>query len=622
MAAPLTASAEKAPLDAFIRDPAFSAASLSPDGKYLATVQTVEKDGQPIILLFETADLKKKPKIFGSHPRMKIKSVFWLDNNTIAARFWQRLQIKRLPTVKQFSKLAVMDVRDQKWDDLCRGDGEYDTCGLVSTMPWDDDTIRVSSRNNFYDLNIKSGKKKLVHRGSSKYGYSAFGRDGKPLGRQELEPGTDAVISYIRKDSNSDWVEVNRNEPGMEAVASIFGVAEQDNNNSNKFYVVSNHETDTAAVYEYFLSSKTFGKRLFHNPKYDASGVSTVWRPETDEYEIVGYTYADKAPQVEYISAREKSLMDGIDAALPGANNAVISRTRDESKMIVRSEGPRTPPSYYLLTNKTNMQYLGSSNPDLQSKDLADVTWEYFPTRDGRSMPALITKPNGTAPFPVVMMPHGGPVARDYWGFDLWAQILANEGYMVVQPQFRISSGFGKNHMSAGFQKWGLETQDDVEDALKYVVDKGYAKKDKAAIFGWSYGGYAAFTAAQRSPNVFQCAIPGAGVSEKARFRAFLDKGGDFQSKSYRKTADGYDPLAHVKDVNIPVLVIHGEIDERVPIVHSEKYVSQLKKHKKEHKYVVLEGANHFFGTIFYENYKEMFDEMLTFLEGPCGMKN
>ena len=125
-----------------------------------------------------------------------------------------------------------------------------------------------------------------------------------------------------------------------------------------------------------------------------------------------------------------------------------------------------------------------------------------------------------------------------------------------------------------------------------------------------------------REPNVFQCAIPGAGVSEKARFRSYLAQIGDFGDKTYRKTADGFDPLAHVEDVNVPVLVIHGEIDERVPIVHSELFVDELKKHNKDYKYVVLEGANHFYGTIFYDNYKEMFNEMLAFLEGPCGLKD
>ncbi|CAN0492984.1 unnamed protein product, partial [Scytosiphon promiscuus] len=219
--------------------------------------------------------------------------------------------------------------------------------------------------------------------------------------------------------------------------------------NSDVFYVVSNHETDTAALYTYDLSTESFEEMLFHHPQYDSTSVATVWRPEINRYEVVGYVYGGASVEVEFISPRERDLFDAIDAALPNANNNIISRSDDENFIIIRSDGPRTPPSYFLLTNKSQLDYLGSANPDLTADELADTTWEYFTARDGRSMPALITRPNGEGPFPVVMMPHGGPVARDYWGFDLWAQTLASRGYLVVQPQFRISSGFGRDHLQA-----------------------------------------------------------------------------------------------------------------------------------------------------------------------------
>ncbi len=324
----------------------------------------------------------------------------------------------------------------------------------------------------------------------------------------------------------------------------------------------------------------------------------------------------------EYIDPREKSLRDAIDGAIPDANNSIISRSDDERFIVIRSAGPKMPPSYFILIDKQELKYLGSANPDLKAEHLSPVLWETYEARDGLEIPVLITKPESQGPHPVIVMPHGGPVARDFWGFDLWAQILANRGYLVVQPQFRISSGFGKNHLKKGFKRWGYEMQDDLEDALAYVADKNYGDADNAAIFGWSYGGYAAFVGSMREPNVFKCAIPGAGVSEKQRFRSYLAQIGDFSEKTYRKTADGFDPLANVDKVNVPVLVIHGEIDERVPIIHSELFVDELKKYNKEHKFVVLEDANHFFGTIFYENYQEMFTEMLGFLEGPCGLKN
>ena len=625
------------PLEHFINDPAFEAAAVSPNGKYLATVQRLEKDSNPLLLVFETDNLAKPPLVFGSNEKLKIRSATWLDDTTIVSAMWQRWEDRRNPYSKQFVKLATIDINDKQWEDLPkrrfdrrstveRDFGQFNSGSIISTMPWDPEHILVSYSSdltrspNIYKMNLDSGALDLVARGSSTGAYALYGRDGLPRSRQSINPETDAPVGYLRANGDSEWKKVWEAEATTDAVAEIASPIGQDPNDPNRFYVISNHETDTAAIYEYNLAREDFGEMLFHHPDYDAAGLATVWRPEEDRQVIVGYTYGADTFRTEYIDPYEANLMEAIDTVLPNARNSIVSRSDDDSKIVIRSEGPRTPPSYFLLTDKSSIDYLGSSNPNLPAEALADVTWEYFEARDGLSMPALITKPNGEGPFPVIIMPHGGPVARDYWGFDMWAQTLASRGYLVVQPQFRISSGLGKEHLKAGFGRWGYEMQDDLEDALQYVVDKGYAKADEAAIFGWSYGGYAAFVGSMRSPNVFNCAIPGAGVSEKARFRSYLAQIGDFTDKTYRKTADGFDPLANVDKVNVPVMVIHGEIDERVPIVHSDLFVDQLKKYNKQHEYVVLKGANHFFGTIFYEHYDLMFTEMFDFLSGPCGM--
>lgn len=631
------ATAAPIPLEHLINDPAFEDASVSPDGKHLATVQRLEKDGNPYILVFETGDLSKSPIVFASDPKVKIRSVDWLDNENLVSAMWQRWQNKRNPYSKQFVKIARISIEDKKWEDLPnrrfdrrstveRDFGQYNSGNIISTMPWDPENILVSySRDltrppNVYKMNVQDGSLELVGRGSSNGGLALFGRDGKARAFQSNDPETGAPIVSLRAGPDDDWIEVFRGEATMEATADNFSALAQDSDNPNKFYVASNHATDTTAIYEYDLLSKQFGEMIFHHPDYDAFGVSRVWRPAKNKYEVVGYTYGADRITTEFIDPYEASLMAAIDGALPNAVNNIISRSDDDSHIVIQSSGPRTPPSYFMLTDMSQLDFLGSANPNVAGNELAEMLWESYEARDGLEIPVLITKPNGEGPFPVVVMPHGGPVARDYWGWDLWAQTLASRGYLVVQPQFRISSGFGKEHLKAGFQRWGYEMQDDLEDALAYVRDRGYGSDENAAIFGWSYGGYAAFVGSMRENNVFSCAIPGAGVSEKARFRSYLAQIGDFADKTYRKTADGFDPLANVDAVNVPVLVIHGEIDERVPIVHSDLFVNELKKHNKEHKYVVLEGANHFFGTIFYDNYNEMFTEMFDFLAGPCGM--
>ena len=278
------------------------------------------------------------------------------------------------------------------------------------------------------------------------------------------------------------------------------------------------------------------------------------------------------------------------------------------------------PRSFYLLDDN-KLELLGKSMPFLTEDILSEVQWVRYKARDGMVIPALVTVPDGEGPFPVVVNPHGGPTARDYWGFDLWAQMLASHGYLVIQPQFRISTGFGRAHLEAGYGQWGLTQQDDMEDGLTYLVKKGLADPNRAGVFGWSYGGYAATIGAMRNPTPFQCAISGAGVADMPAFRAWLADNGTFAEKAYRPTLDGVNPLDHVDDVHIPILVIHGDIDERVSVEESRKLVRKLKEFDKQYKYIELEGANHFFGTIYYRHWMEMFPAMIDWLDNTCGFK-
>ena len=288
---------------------------------------------------------------------------------------------------------------------------------------------------------------------------------------------------------------------------------------------------------------------------------------------------------------------------------------------MVRVDGPRTSASWYLLNRKGEINLLGSSLPGLKPEMLSDVEWTSYTARDGTRIPALVTIPKGEGPFPLVVHPHGGPVARDYWGFDLWAQLLAHHGYLVVQPQFRISQGFGRKHLEAGYGRWGLEMQDDLDDVIGYLEKRGLADPERVAIFGWSYGGYASFVGSFRDPNPYSCAIAGAGVADVPYFRAWLADQGDFAEASYRKTIGGINPLDHVDSVDVPILVIHGDKDERVPVAESRKFVKELKKFNKQHKYIELKGANHFFGTIYYRHWMEMFPAMLDWLDNTCGLQ-
>jgi len=160
--------------------------------------------------------------------------------------------------------------------------------------------------------------------------------------------------------------------------------------------------------------------------------------------------------------------------------------------------------------------------------------------------------------------------------------------------------------------------QDDNDDAAMYLVEKGLATKDKLALFGWSYGGYAGFAASMRENNIYQCSIAGAGVSDLNRINATLNES-IFLRELQRPTIDGVNPIKHVDKVNIPILVVHGDIDVRVPVKHSREFVELLEKFNKDYKYVELKDADHFSNTLFHDHKTEFYTAMIDFLQNKCG---
>ena len=224
-------------------------------------------------------------------------------------------------------------------------------------------------------------------------------------------------------------------------------------------------------------------------------------------------------------------------------------------------------------------------------------------------------------------MPHGGPyVSETIDEYDEWSQMLAHYGYMVLQPQYRGSRKYGLDYYRSAFidgSEAGRAMQDDKDDGALYLVKQGRVDPDRIAMFGWSYGGYAALVAASRENQIYQCAIAGAAVTDP-----------DWQLDQYRYRMDGIQkteqlttwdgavsPIKEVDKVNIPLFIIHGDNDQRVPPDHYYMYVDELEKAGIAHKKLLLEKADHFSSTLFYHHKMELYDNMLQFFEGECGLK-
>lgn len=624
--------------EAFAQEPAMSSASVSPDGSHLATLQRFATGGKQFLLVYELADMAKKPVTLGSD-RMDIVSAGWANNERLLVRFRQDLEtLDRLGAdTRQVSKLATVDRKGKRWLEIPRRRADrrsefaktaqrFGGAGVFDRLPKDDDHILITydDDQNFvadiFRVNVETGSAQRVAKNSNRISITYLDDDGDPRLATRFDAGEEAVIHLARLKGETEWIEIGRTQANVDSASSVFGAFRLVGPpSSNEFYVLSNHESDTAAIYTYDLETRQFGEMQFMHPQYDATGVRTRLDEEKNDL-IIGFTFTGKAGDVYLVDPEEKALYDAIDGILPDTDNSIVSRSHDGKTMVIRAAGPKMPPSWYLLKDG-RLDLLGRSMPFLTEDMLADVEWVRYQARDGMEIPALVTVPRGEGPFPLVVLPHGGPVARDYWGFDVWAQLLAYHGYVVIQPQFRISDGFGRRHLEAGFARWGHEMQDDLEDAIAYLAERKLGDPQRAAIFGWSYGGYAAFVGSFRDPNPYRCAIAGAGVADVPYFRAWLADSGTLAEKIYRPTVDGLNPLDHVDSVDVPILVIHGDIDERVPVEESHKFVAKLKQYDKHHKYIELKGANHFFGTIYYRHYMEMYPAMIDWLDNTCNLK-
>ena len=260
----------------------------------------------------------------------------------------------------------------------------------------------------------------------------------------------------------------------------------------------------------------------------------------------------------------------------------------------------------------------------MEGKNLAQVKYIKYKSRDGKIIPAYITIPHGEGPFPTIVMPHGGPFVQEVVGYDEWGQMLANRGYLVLQPQYRGSQGYGLKFYQSAFMEGGqggYKMQDDKDDGVQYLIKKGLTDPDRVAMFGWSYGGYAALVAASRTPQIYQCVIAGAAVSDPImQVNYYRDRAsGASKIEQERMWMDSISPYKETEKVNVPLLLVHGDVDQRVPPAHARKYLKKLKKFNKSHDYLELEGADHFSNTLFYRHQIKLYESMIGYLKKDCG---
>jgi dipeptidyl aminopeptidase/acylaminoacyl peptidase len=602
---------------------------LSPSGKYVAFRKADSQKGDHIIEVYETANMAKKPKRVGAKS-MKIRGLSWVGDEEMVISFNKQVS-KRIKGFNQGafkSKLALYSMKTNKFEELNADDFNLSLANILVNEP-DHVLVRyayfdrseASRAPSFYKYNLKTGAKKLALKGNRDMRGYRFDPDGNPRFALEFDAGSRETVYLYRDVGGSGWNEYYRQSEDSFETFNYAGLVEGD---PNSIYVIAHNGNDKEGLWKFNLKTKSFGELVYRRNDVDLWGTIRHSNPWQNSGKVTGVRYFKDKFHAKYFDKEEEAIIKQFEAVIPNAHSVSISsRSRDGDVLILRNSGPKDPGTFYLF-NRGKFSPIGGVNSLLKGDKLADLEYITYTARDGKKIPAFVTRPQGKGPFPLVVMPHGGPFVAETVSYDPWAQMLANNGYMVLQPQYRGSKNYGLDFYQAGFidgGEGGKKMQDDKDDGVKYLISKGDVAADRVAMFGWSYGGYAALIAAAREPNIYQCVIAGAAVADNLQqvnyYRSRIEGAQAVEQLNFWD--DSISPIKEASKVNVPMLIIHGSVDQRVPIKHSDKYVKELEKYGKSFEYIELENADHFSNTLFYNHKMKAYPRMMSFLKNDCG---
>jgi dipeptidyl aminopeptidase/acylaminoacyl peptidase len=459
--------------------------------------------------------------------------------------------------------------------------------------------IQLDEDRNVYpsvlSLNLESGAMRTAQREREPVTTWMTDRDG----RIRLGFGYRGTsFQLITRDSvDDDWRLLERWKGFGNAPFGVLGFGPQP-----QTILVSASHNGRDAIFEVNLANTDEKQLLFARPDVDVGG-ALRW-PNEDR--IIGFHYETDKPQRFLFDSEAASIQASIDKALPGAINELVDSSRDRQKLLVTSYSDRQAPLHFLLDRSTgSLLRVGASRATLDPATMAAQQPVRIPGPAGvmqgyLTVPAGVARPAKGAPgLPLIVMPHGGPFARDSWGFDPVLQFLASRGYAVLQVNFRGSTGYGDEWYEAGLRNWGSVMVDDISAATRWAIAEGVADPARTCIVGWSYGGYAALMSAVREPQLYRCVVSIAGVSD---LKALLEQQSRFfggrERGRYSVGSDSDElkagsPLRAAERIVAPVLMVHGTHDVSVVIDQSRVMARALGRADKPHELVVIEDGDH-----------------------------
>lgn len=604
------------PASAFGELPIAFDADLSPDGKRLAII--LNSDGQYYVA---TRDMNSSDRALGATSLGQDTSpsfVKWVNNDRYFVSMYKMEEYGGVPF--SAGHIYTRDINDKKGRLLLRpkffrqynntivnwleNDPDYVLMSLINP-----DAVRGGPSNikrrdgenwpGVFKVNVKNGKDKRVQAGRENIRRWYTDPNGNPvIGVGLLESGK---FKMIVKDRQTDRWTSDESYPGLEADTPIFSILKD-----GKEIIIGDYNgQDTMGLYVYSLEKRARVRALFHNDEYDVSGVIV----STDGETVIGARYVAEQEETELLG-KYGTLVEEMRAKYPEFSIDYVDQTEDGNTILFMLTGPYEPGGLFKYS-------VGDAEPTmierryskLSAQDMGNVFTVKYKARDGQRIPAFVTLPPTVQTqadiknLPFIVLPHGGPYGRDEKRFDYFAQFFATRGYGVMQMNFRGSAGYGKSFENAGRDNW-LVMQEDVEDATRYLLEKGYSDPNRTCIAGWSYGGYAALMgAAKDNEGLYDCVISMAGLTDIDEAKKDLKDyvGGRAAAKTFfgeamkdRDMREANSPVNVADQITVPVFLAHGDQDQNVRYNQFTRMRRALEKAGGRATYMTFKDEDHF----------------------------
>lgn len=619
---PAAVYAAPPPIEAFAGDPEIRTAALSPDGTYLAVARSM--NGRPTILIYRVNDLKAPPQPL-TIDEANFFDLDWGADDRVIVGAYKRTRVAMDEEPRNVLRYFAANPDNTNNIVLMSGESRVFAAqyglSIIDTTPNEPDTIIMSGYDekcmistrlrdrpcdytlNVYKINIYTGKSELLEKGN--LDTVGWGTDAKGAIRYRQDRDDSRALRryFVRDPSSMQWKKI-LDLRDRELHPEITPLEATDD--PNQIYIRYEPKgSERAEIWTFDTTTLKPVERIAAHPAVDVSGLTL----DPFKGEVTGITYWNDWPEVERITDEWAMIDAQLKATFPKSSaRSVFSVDRTHTKMVVKTQSEFDYGTWYFVDlNAKKAIEFGKSRPQLSPNTIGGRKRINYVARDGLKLRAYLTLPPGTngKNLPLILLPHGGPESRDYLGYDFYAQFLASRGYAVVQPQFRGSDGFGAKFTEMGYEQWGLKMQDDLSDAVKYVIDQGVADPARVCIVGHSYGGYAALAGATLTPELYRCVVAVAGVSDLINISRREEEAGRtnpaaiYWTKNMGSYARNYkkfektSPARNADKVRAPILLVHGLDDTIVLPEESRLMANALKSAGKPYELIELPGADH-----------------------------